>query len=202
MDLRILCLAGAMPIALSTPASATMIVLHAIDHDDRVHCYTPDDQGYANPATQTVTSVATDSDIDVFIYLTRYQQAEAAGFQLVWPTDWTYYGWSGDCLGHQATITDFTGNSIHIATAFDAVTGGGLAPLGFASFTTGDRGEAKLQGTRYCAGGGICYLSDGVEYPIPPGMTGRVAVGGGGYNPAAPTPVEVSTWGNIKARYR
>ena len=202
MDPRTLYLAGAMLFALSTPASATMIVLHAIDHDDRVHCYTPDDQGYANPATQTVTSVTADSDIDVFVYLTGYEQAEGAGFHFVWPADWTYYGWSGDCLGRQATITDFTGNTIHIGTVFDAVTGGGLAPLGFASFTTGDRGEAKLQGTRYCASGGICYLSHSIEYTIEPGMTGRVAVGGSGYNPAAPTPVEVSTWGSIKARYR
>lgn len=191
--------------ALPAPAAAdrTKIILHAISHDDRVHCFVPAEQGYRNPATQTVTSVARASDIDVFVYLVDYEQAVGAGFQLVWPPDWAYYGWSADCLGHQITITDFVETGIHLGTVFDTVTGGALIPLGYASFTTGAGGEARLEGTWMCQAGGICYLRSGVEeVQIEPRMTGRVAAGGPGYNPAAPTPVEAASWGQIKASYR
>ncbi len=191
---------------LPTPASAdrTKIILHAISHDDRVHCFVPAEQGYRNPATQTVTSVARASDIDVFLYLVDYEQAEGAGFQLVWPADWAYYGWSADCLGHQITVTDFVDTGIHLGTVFDPVTGGALVPLGYASFTAGAGGEARLAGTWMCAesGRGICYLRRGAEVRIEPPMTGRVAAGGPGYNPAAAMPVAATTWGAIKAGYR
>lgn len=191
--------------ALPAPAAAdrTKIILHAISHDDRVHCFVPAERGYRNPATQTVTSVTRASNIDVFVYLADYEQAEAAGFQIVWPADWAYYGWSADCLGHQITLTDFVETGIHIGTVFDAVTGGALVPLGYASFTTGDGGEVRLESTWMCQlVGGICYVKRGQELRIEPPMTGRVAAGGPGYNPAAPTPVEAASWGQIKASYR
>jgi hypothetical protein len=207
MYLRIVWFASGMLLALmllvSPVLASTKIVMHAISHDDRVHCYTPDENGYRDPATQTVTSVAASSDIDIFLYLTGYESATAAAFQLVWPEDWTYYGWSGDCLGDQITITDFLDNSIHIVTAFNVETGGGLIPLGFASFRTGGGGEARLTGTSGCRVPGICYVDgENAEHTIWRESTGRVAVGGNGYNPVTPLPVEKSTWGTIKARYR
>ncbi len=184
-------------------ADQTKIVLHSIQHEDRVHCYMPIEQGYSDPATQTVTTVAANSNIDLFVYLVDYDNAVAAGFHLIWPTDWVYYGWGADCLGHQITLTDFLGSSIHIGTAFDVVTGGGLALLGFASFTTGVGGEIGLESTWMCFPESICYVDrTSTSHPIEPGMTGRIAVGGEGYNPAAPLPVEASTWGRIKTQYR
>ena len=184
-------------------ADQTKIVTHSIPHPERVHCFVPDEQGYRNPATQTVTTVAADSDIDVFIYLLDYEEAVGAGFELVWPADWIYYGWSADCLGHQITITDFLGSSIHIGTAFDMVTGGSLALLGYASFTSGAAGELSLEPTRICFPESICYVDgDTVSHPIDQGMTGRIAVRGDGYNPAAALPVAASTWGKIKSHYR
>jgi hypothetical protein len=182
----------------------TKIVLHAIPHEDRVHCYIPEEMGYRDPATQTVTTVDSGEDVDVFLYLLDYELAAGAAFQLVWPADWIYYGWSGDCMGHQITITDFTGSSIHIGTVFDPVTGGNMAPLGYAGFTTGAGGEVHLDGTWMCpnTGGGLCYINEFEELPLAIGNAGRVAVGDDGYNPAAPLAVATSTWGTIKSQYR
>ncbi len=189
-------------LAAPTLASQTMLVLHSISHDSRVHCLTPQNQGYFNAATQTVTSAPANTDIDVFVYLAGYYQAEAVAFKMVWPADWHYYGWTGDCLGHPLTITDVVGNSINVAMAFDVLTGGALAPIGFASFTSGMSGETAIEGTRYCQSGGICYVDNQTEVAIDQGMTGRVAVGGAGFNPASSNGFGIATWGSLKSRYR
>jgi hypothetical protein len=192
-------------LALAPPARADVqIILHAIDHPDRVHCYLPVELGYRDPVVQTRTAVEPHSEIDVFVYLRGYGQASGAGVRLVWPADWEYFGWVGDCLPPaQITIADFQGNSIDLATAFDDRTGEDLLPLGFASFRTGASGEVMVLGTRYCiVDAAACYVSQFAEYPIPLPMLGRVAAGGPGYNPAAVFPVEESTWGSIKASYK
>lgn len=180
------------------------IILHAIDHPDRVHCYLPVEMGYRDPVVQTRTAVDPNSEIDVFVYIRGYEQTSGAGFRLVWPSDWEYFGWVGDCLPPaQITVSDFQGAWIDIGTVFSERTGGGLLPLGYASFRTGASGEVMLLNSPYCIDdGAACYLSQGEEYPIPLPRLGRVAVGGPGYNPAAVMPVAESTWGSIKATYR
>jgi hypothetical protein len=190
--------------APSPVAADTILILHSISHHDPAHCSTPQDQGYSDARTQTTTSAQPGTDIDVYIYLFAYESARGVGFRIAWPADWTYRGWSSDCLDHQVTMTDPQENHIDIGTAFDLMTGGALAPLGFASFTTGATGEVTLEPPlRGCASGTVCYIDgDIVEQLIPSERTGRVAVGGPGYNPAAPTPVAPSSWGGIKARYQ
>jgi hypothetical protein len=202
---RITAIALALAVAQVHSAHADVsIVLHAIDHPDRVHCYVPEEMGYRDPATQTRTSVAANSEIDVFVYLVGYEQTNGAGFRLAWPADWEYFGWVSDCLPPgQITIADLQDDAIDIATAFNQRTGDAPLPLGYASFRTSGTGEVRLEATRYCIDdGGACYLSNFEEYAIPLPRLGRVAVGGPGYNPAAMTPVAAATWGAIKASYR
>ena len=182
-----------------------MIILHAIDHPDRVHCALPVEMGYRDPVAQTRTAVEPSSEIDVFVYLRGYEQVNAVGFRLAWPADWEYFGWVGDCLPPgQATIADFHPTYIDIATAFALRTGGDLRPLGFASFRTSGAGEVAILPSPYCRldPSAACYADWDGEYPIPVPQLGRVAVGGPGYNPATVFPVAASTWGAIKATYR
>ena len=91
---------------------------------------------------------------------------------------------------------------LDLLTVFNPRTGGDLLPIGFISFHTGAGGELSVIGTRGCASRGACYAVEAEELPIPLGNTGRVAVGGPGYNPAGATPVADATWGGIKAAYR
>jgi hypothetical protein len=190
---------------LSAPANAEVqIILHAIPHPNYVHCFVPTDElGYQNPATQTRTSIPPDSDIDVFVYFQGYEDVSGIGFMLTWPSDWEYRGWGGDCLPpSQITMTNPGETFLDLLTAFAVRTGGGLLPIGFISFHTGAGGELGVYGTRGCIGYTACYVSGGEELPIPLGQTGRVAVGGPGYNPSGPAPVADATWGGIKAAYR
>ncbi len=180
------------------------IILHAIDHPDRVHCYVPADAGYRDPVVDTRTAVEPNSEIDVFVFLRGDATAVGAGFRLLWPSEWEYFGWVGDCQPGASMITDFDGHWIDIAIVWEAGSGNDLLVLGYASFRTGANGEVAILNTRFCIeDGATCYLSgDLVEHPIPIPHLGRVAVGGPGYNPAAVTPVAASTWGAIKATYR
>lgn len=192
---------AALLAAQNSAADETMLILHVIPHEQRVHCYTPQEQGFVDPTTQTVTSVTTDSEIDVYVYLFGYESARGAAFRLVWPEDWQYFGWVGDCQDVQLTMTTLGPVSLQMMTAFNTVTGGGLAPVGFASFRSGGAGEVRLEATPDCGGGGICYLNGaGQEVTIESGKVGWIGIGGG-YNPAAGLPVESATWGRIKASY-
>ena len=199
-------LALVLSLLFAQPATADVqIILHAIPHPSYVHCFVPTDElGYQNPATQTNTSIPADSDIDVFVYFQGYERVNGIAFMLTWPSDWEYRGWGGDCLPpNQITMTNPRETSLDLMTVFNQRTGGGLLPIGFISFHTGAGGEIAVQGTRGCASHGACYAIDGgQELPIPLGQTGRVAVGGPGYNPSGPAPVADATWGGIKAAYR
>ena len=198
-------------VASASPTSAEVqIILHAIPHPDYVHCYVPTDElGYQNPTTQTNTILPAHSLVDVFVYVFGYDQISGIGFKLGWPSDWEYRGWGGDCLPpFQISITDPnpTLGTVDLATVFSERTGGELLPIGFVSLRTGDSGSVNLiNGTRMCrvpAGSFACYVRGDEDLPIPPGETGRVEVGGPGYNPAGPAPVADATWGKIKAAFR
>jgi hypothetical protein len=182
----------------------TKLIMHAIPHDQRAHCYLPAEQGYGDPATQTVVSVAPDADVDVFVYLADYDRASGArgaGFRLVWPADWTYFGWAHNCTPGQITLIQFGDSDLDVGTAFNVVTSGELIPLGYLGVRTGTAGELRVEETQMCPYTGICYVDDYArEIRIKPGNIGRVGVGSG-FNPAAPTPVEPATWGDIKAQY-
>jgi hypothetical protein len=198
-----LALTFALPLTPSASAEVS-IVLHAIDHPDRVHCLLPEEQGYRDAATQTRTSVPANAEIDVFVYLVGFERTSAVGFKLEWPADWEYFGWVGDCLPPaQITVTDLEDHSIDIGTAFNQRGGGAPLPLGYASFRTSGSGEVAVLAGDICAADGVaCYIVDLEEIAIPLPRWGRVAVGGPGYNPAALTPVASATWGSIKATYR
>jgi hypothetical protein len=197
---------AALALTLAVVASAhseVQIVLHAIDHPDRVHCFIPEEMGYQDPATETRTSVPADSEIDVFVYLVGYDEVSAAAFKLVWPADWEYFGWVGDCLPPaQITVADLEANSIDVGTAFNSRTGGEMLPLGFASFRTTGTGEVQVVGSWQCIEDQYaCYVSGAEAFPILFPALGRVEVGGPGYNPAAVSPVAQATWGAIKASF-
>ncbi len=134
---RITAIALALALAQVPSAHADVsIVLHAIDHPDRVHCYLPEEMGYRDPATQTRTSVAANSEIDVFVYLVGYRADQR---RRVPPGMAGRLGVAADgsaivCLPGQITIADLHDDAIDIGTVFSQRTGDAPLPLGYASF--------------------------------------------------------------------
>jgi hypothetical protein len=196
-------------VIMAVPASSndTKIVMHVVPAQEYMHCYVPEELGYRDPALDTVTEVTPGEDVYVFVYLYDYDVALGSGFQLVWPADWEFRGWTGPCLAHQVTLFDDGPTYLHVGTAFDEMSGGALMPLGYARFLAGESGEVALAPSGIMCGElGICLVTVDetggvIEVAIEQEATGRVAIGGG-YNPAGPLPVRPSTWGAIKSQYQ
>jgi hypothetical protein len=181
----------------------TTIVLHASDASFMPCSPVPFDCD-ATPPSIDVSAYTTGAAI--WITLKNYEQI--VGFQCAFDTEWVYQFGGFDCQGSQVNGTvpaaPFGPTSGTIATAFNAVTGGTIAPLGRMYFVVPASGCFSIVESSFPFGNHVVGPGSEVT-PVIPENWGRLCVGPGGYDacvPFAPVPVERSTWGNVKNQYR
>jgi hypothetical protein len=183
----------------------TTVVLHA--RDGFAPCNGPQQGGLDCRTVLPVVNIEGMSEPWVFMYLRNYDATCGVQCAYTWPPSWTFLFGVWNCQGHQLVAVQpaapgaLTGT---IATVFDQITGGGLAPVGRLVFADATSGCLDIIESGYPFGNHTVQCT-GEPTPLSPDNVGRVCVGPGGYGacePALPTPVEPATWGSIKSTYR
>jgi len=146
---------------------------------------------------------------NVAVFLTLMNYVGVAGVQTAFdnPNNWTFTFGLWDCqTGQLNAVTPaapFGATAGSITTAFNCVSSGALIPVGRMFFiaTTGCLSQVQ---SSYPFGihvldceGGIDQISDNEQ-----GRLGKICVGSGGVDACDPiSPVNPTTWGQIKASY-
>lgn len=145
----------------------------------------------------------------VCIFVTLRNYVGVAGVQTAFdnPNSWTFTFGLWDCqTGQLNAVTPgapFGATAGSITTAFTCVTSGALLPVGRMFFIATTGCISQIQSS-YPFGihvldceGGIDQISDNEQ-----GRLGKICVGSGGVDACDPiSPVEATTWGQIKASY-
>ncbi len=165
-------------VALSAPNEDVRIVLHGHPQDPLNTCTTPQDSlGLDCDGIRPIVSVPAGAAIDVYVYLQNYDTVCGAQMAFEWDASWTMLYWIGSCQSSEvlgSNAPQASGDSY--VGAFDAITGGALAPLGRMRFTAGDTGT-EFAVIETWAPGGTGLIDDvGVFSTIPPQNRGVVAV--------------------------
>jgi hypothetical protein len=142
-----------------------------------------------------------------FMFLKNYEDVGCVQVAFDWPLNWSFGFGLWQCQVAQVVGTAPTApGPINgtIATCFNAVTGGKLAPIGLMVFSSlGPSGCLSIIETGYPLGN-IVLDSMAGKTPLADVNEGRVCVGADGHNTCdcqIATAVEAATWGQIKATY-
>jgi hypothetical protein len=183
---------------------STTIVLHA--NDGPTTCEGPQQAGL-DCETVMATVDATGMDLAmVMIYYRHYDDAVCLQCAFDWPASWTYAGTSWGCQTFQITVPQPSAPGPvagSVTTCFNVITGGMLAPIGAMIYASPGDGCLDIIESGYPFGTHVTDSGGGMT-PIAPENRGRVCVGPGGYDACEPaaTPVEPTTWSNVKLQYR
>ena len=183
---------------------STTLILHA--SSELVACEVPQLNGLNCVSQLPVTDVTGMAHPEIFLYVRNFDSMAGVQCAFQWPASWTCLSNSWDCQANQLAVVQpcVSGPGFgNLATAFDPILGGVMAPIGMLIFGPATTGCLDIIESIYP--GGTCILSaNQIITPIAPSNRGRVCAGPGGYdacNPAA-TPVEAASWGRIKSSYR
>lgn len=193
--------------ALAQGNSCTTIVLHAVP-------------GISATCTQTMDCTTTTPLVDitsptgpytVLMYIKNYEEALGVQCAFDWPGTWSFGFGLWSCQTGQLTATTPTApgpTTGTITTAFNAITGGGLAPIGLLVFNSIGPGCLSIVESTFPFGNHVINSAQEAA-PVGDQNEGRICadqVGppGPGHNACdcIPNAVEGATWGQIKASYR
>lgn len=179
----------------------TTVVLHAAPGID-VDCRPDFDCMRVEPRTRIDNPAGL---YTVFMYLKNYELVSGVQVAFDWPATWSFgFGlWNcqvGQLFAVQPSAPGpLTGS---IATVFNPITGGALAPIGMMVFNQIGAGWLSIIESGYPFGNHVIYYEQVTH--LLDANEGRVCVGGDGWNTCdcrAATAAEASTWGQIKATY-
>lgn len=154
----------------------------------------------------------------ITVYLLVFRKCEVMGVQTAfsWSPGWILTGSSWNCQGNQLSIVTPQGaggpTDGSIVTAFDCVVGPALMVIGYMNFQTGASGCLDQVQSVYPHGIHVLDCTQGTDL-IPDSQQarlGRICVltgGNDGCNVGDPlpdcgvTPIERTTWGQIKRTY-
>lgn len=182
----------------------TTIVLHA--NDGMTSCEGPQQAGL-DCETVLPTIDVTGMDLAmILVYVRNHDSVACLQCAFDWPVTWSFAGTAWGCQVAQLTILQPSApgpDAGSVATCFDAVTGGMLAPIGAMIFAMPGAGCLDIIESAYPYGTHVVHPGS-VATPIPPENRGRVCAGPGGHTACEPasTPVEETSWARIKAHYR
>ena len=192
--------------AASAPArgenECTTVVLHAVPGLD-VDCQTTLDCASVPPTIRIDNPAGMYS---VVVYLKNYDRVMGVQVAYDWPTTWSYGFALWMCQPGQLGPGQPTGPgpiSGTVSVAFNAISGGELAPIGMLIFYSIEaRGCLSIIESAYPFGNHVINDDGGVT-PLLDINEGRVCVGSEGWNTCdcRVTSTETSTWGQIKATY-
>jgi hypothetical protein len=158
------------------------IVLHAQPYDPANTCTTPQDSlGLDCEGIRPTVSVQTNTEIDVYVYLQNYDAVAGVQMAIEWDASWSFLYWVGGCQSNEVLGTNapqVSGDSY--IGAFDAITGGDLAPIGRLRLTSGDSGTELTIAQTWAPGGTGLVDNVGAFSSIPSKNWGVVAVGSPG----------------------
>jgi hypothetical protein len=188
--------------ALAQNNSCTTVVLHAV-------------AGFSTGCTTTLdcTTVPPLVDISaptgaytVFMYIKNYAEAAAIQCAFDWPPTWGFGFGLWQCQTGQITGTTPTAPGARdgtISTAFNAISGGALAPIGFMVFNSIGTGCLSIIESDFKFGNVVLDFAQETT-PLSDSNEGKICVDTGGINTCdcVPQAVEPSSWGAIKATYR
>jgi hypothetical protein len=195
-------------LALSGVASAQLpnncatVVLHAISGID-TDCQTTLDCS-AVPPTVRVDSPA--GLYTVVVYLKNFDDLNGVQVAFDWPATWSFGFGLWTCQVQQLSAVQptapgpLTGS---ITTAFNAISGGALAPVGVMVFNSfGASGCLSIIESGYPFGNHVAAPGE-IVTPLRDNNEGKICVGEDGTNTCdcIPEAVEAATWGQIKASY-
>jgi len=184
--------------------NCTSIVLHAIDNAVPM-CGTAMDCAGVRP-TVDVTGI---TSLQVIMLVRNYDAITGVQCAFQWGS-WAFTFGLWNCQPNQlaATTPAAPGGPMAgtIATAFDLITGGTLAPIGNMNFVgaTATSGCLEIIESSFPFGTHVTNpAQDPAVTPINSANWGKVCAGAGGYDSCdAMVAVESSTWGQIKSQYR
>ena len=182
----------------------TTVVLHAVSGID-TDC-TSSLNCTSVPPTVRVNNPA--GLFTVMMYLKNYQGVQGVQVAFDWPPTWSYGFSLWQCQVGQLSAAipsapgPITGT---ITTAFNRISGGGLAPIGLFVFNSIGTGCLSIIESGFAYGNHVIDLNG---FPYETHLLdineGRVCVGSDGWNTCecqGVTAVESTTWGQIKATY-
>jgi hypothetical protein len=177
----------------------TKLVLHAVD-TAFAPCNAHGVDCGENGPTIDVTGMDTPA-----VYLLVYDYTEIVGVQCAfdWDPSWVFTFGLWDCQSNQ--VNGFTPSAPGetngtITTAFDALTGGAVEPVGRMNFAGATSGCLTIIDSSFPFGTHVVDAT-GQDTPIPEGLRGAIYVGPGGHDGCTPLPVEPGSWGQIKRQY-
>jgi hypothetical protein len=182
--------------------TCTTVVLHAVP-GNTFDCVTS-----LNCTTvQPTTRIDAPSGLYKFnMYLKNYELVNGVQVAFDWPVNWFLSFGLWQCQVGQVVATTpsapgpLTGS---ITTAFNSITGGALAPIGFMVFNGLTPGCLSIIESGYPFGNHVIDNKQGKTH-LDDVNEGRICVGADGYNTCdcrSATPAEAATWGQIKATY-
>jgi hypothetical protein len=179
----------------------TTVVLHAVSGID-TDCQTALNCTTVQPATRIDNPAGL---YTVYMYLKNYEQVHGVQVAFDWPATWSFGFGLWNCQPGQIFATQpsapgpLTGT---IATAFNLISGGALAPIGIMVFNQIGAGCLSIIESGYPFGNCVVFQEE--ETHLLDDNEGRVCVGSDGWNTCecrAATAAEAATWGQIKATY-
>jgi hypothetical protein len=189
--------------ALAQDNSCTTLVLHAVSGTVPV-CTTNVDCSVVQPTVDVPTPSGA---YTVVVFAKNY--AELLGVQCAfdWPVTWTFGFGLWNCQTGQLSATQPTApgpTTGTITTAFTAITGGALAPIGIMVFNSIGTGCLTIIESSFPFGTHVINAAQDAE-PIGEQNRGKICADTpGGYSACTcvANAVEGATWGQIKASYR
>jgi len=187
--------------ALAQSNNCTTVVLHAVAGFN-TGCTTTLD---CTPVVPPLVNVSSPTGAyTVFMYLKNYNEANGVQCAFDWPPTWSFGFGLWQCQTGQVTAVTPTAPGATdgtIATAFNAVSGGALAPIGLMVFNLIGTGCISIVESSYPFGNVVILSTETTA--LNDANEGKICVDSGGIDTCnCLTPVENSTWGQIKGSYR
>ena len=188
--------------AVAQNNNCTTVVLHAV-------------AGFSTGCTTTLDCTTVPPLINVtsptgaytvFVYLKNYAEVNSLQCAFDWPPTWSFGFGLWQCQTGQITGTTPTAPGATegtIATAFNAISGGALAPIGLMVFNSIGTGCLSIIESSFPFGN-VVLDAGGADTPLSDSNEGKICVDTGGVNTCdcVAQAVEPSSWGAIKATYR
>jgi hypothetical protein len=190
--------------AMAQNNGCTTVVLHATTGVNASCAVSTLDCG-AVPPLVSITNPS--GPYTVFMYLKNYGDLNGVQCAFDWPVTWTFGFGLWNCQTGQLTAVTPTApgpTTGSISTAFNAISGGALAPIGLMVFNTIGTGCLSIIESSYPFGNIVNDASGGATTPLSDTNEGKVCVDSQGLDTCVcqPGAVEPASWGAIKGTYR